>query len=195
MELHPEFATICHRLTKSAKLHKVNLTINAFRFVDPLFSFREDVLSGKGALQVNGRWHLKGFTRVVYLSTDPETALAEAMSSIRYFGFPDSKATPLVLVAVKVKIKGVLNLCLGKVRQRLKFSHSTIVNTDWRADNYSNRESLTQAYGRAAYVTNFSGLLAPSAAPKNGTTIVAFPQQFAGSDELTIKKEVIWPKH
>ncbi|HKK18910.1 MAG TPA: RES family NAD+ phosphorylase [Opitutales bacterium] len=168
---------------------------DVFRFVDPRFSSVGAQFAGEGARVADGRWSLQSNKHLaVYTSLEPETALAEALSTIRYYGFPDSKATPLVLVTAKVHLAKVIDLRDGKVRQRLKISEDSIRHTDWRANNLKGLISITQLWGQAIVESGIEGLIVPSAAWSSGTNIVIFPENFSADTHVKVTHEVKWPR-
>ena len=82
--------------------------------VTPKWTKDADVTNGNGALKESGRWNLKGTGCVTYSSFSPETALAESLEVVRYFGFPVHKGLPKVLVSLRFQLKKVLDLTDGK---------------------------------------------------------------------------------
>ncbi len=166
-----------------------------FRFVDPRFSKVSEQFAGKGSLFANGRWSLASREYlVVYTSLEPETALAESLSSVRYYGFPDSKATPLVLVTASAQLGKIIDLRDGKVRQRLRISERVICETDWRLENAQGCQSITQAWGQAMAEVGIEAFITPSAAWRGGSNLVIFPANFSRETRLSVTSEVKWPR-
>jgi len=166
---------------------------SAFRFIDPRYSETADLFAGKGSLFANGRWLAKGTQFATYTSLEPETALAESLAANRYFGFPDSNSTPIVLVTAEAHLERVVDLRDGKVRQRLRIAEKKIVDCDWRAVNGSGNEAITQAWGWTIADVGADGILVPSAAWKNGTNLIVFPENLEVGSHLTVEKEVELP--
>ncbi|MAS96267.1 MAG: hypothetical protein CMO55_23945 [Verrucomicrobiales bacterium] len=191
---HSEYDNFSSRLGKRVSEIATDFAGDVFRFVDPKYSSAIDMFAGKGSLFSNGRWMAKGEVLTTYTSQKPETALAEALAANRYYGFPDARSTPMVLVTAHTKCETVINLCDGKVRQRLKLAAKTILHTDWRNENQLGHESITQAWGRAFYENGVEAILIPSAASPNGTNLVAFPQNLAPDSILEVIHEVEWPR-
>ena len=94
-----------------------------YRFVQPKYTSVADMFAGKGPLYANGRWLAKGTQLAIYTALAPEVALAEALAATRYYGFPDSRAAPLVFVTAQAKLKKVIDLRNGSIRQRLRLSN------------------------------------------------------------------------
>lgn len=165
-----------------------------FRFVAPKYSTVSKMFAGEGSLYADGRWLCKGNTLATYTSLLPETALAEALASTRYFGFPDAKSAPLVFVTAEAKLKRVIDLRDGKNRQRLRISESAILDTDWRKANRNGYEAITQAWGWAIHESGVEGFIVPSSAGRDGANLVVFPCNLQQSSHLHVTKEVEWSR-
>lgn len=164
-----------------------------FRFVDPQYSSVDDMFAGKGASHANGRWLRKGKRLATYTATDPETALAESLAAGRYYGFPDESSAPLVFVTARVRLRRVIDLSDGKLRQRLQIAERTLLECDWRQCNGDGEEAITQAWGWAFAKAGAEGIIAPSAAYRGGSNVIVFPENLRRSDQLKVIKEVQWP--
>jgi hypothetical protein len=110
MDSHPDFVALARRLALRESDLKAGLTGEVFRFVNPAYSKVADLFAGKGALFAHGRWLSQGVGLATYTSLEPETSLAESLAAARYFGFPLSSATPLVLVTATVRVSKVIDL-------------------------------------------------------------------------------------
>lgn len=130
MHLHPNRDEFAERVRALGRKHDVALHADLFRFIDPRFSRAADIVSGAGALQASGRLHVKGQFRISYTSMDPETALAEALATARYYHLPLSSALPRVLVSLRLTAPRVLDLRVAAIGQRLKFSGKGATTTD-----------------------------------------------------------------
>ncbi|MFO8026615.1 MAG: RES family NAD+ phosphorylase [Opitutales bacterium] len=194
MNPHPAFPAIFRRLSERLDSLAQPFSGEVFRFIDPRFSTVDDQFSGKGSLFADGRWslHRNGHC-VAYTSLQAETAFAEALAAVRYYGFPDSKAAPLVFVTAGIDLKRVVDLREGKVRQQLRISKAVICETDWRTENYHLHESLTQAWGRALVETGPEAVVVPSAAWGKGSNLVAFPANFRKKSCFSVIQEIDWP--
>lgn len=191
---HQEYNEISARLGKRVSDLASEFEGDVFRFVDPKYSSATDQFAGKGSLFSNGRWMAKGDAFTTYTSCEPETALAEALAANRYYGFPDARSTPMILVTAHASFKTTINLCDGKVRQRLRLAAKTILHTDWRNENRLGQESITQAWGRAFLENGVEAILVPSSAWPKGTNVVAFPRNLASDSKLEVIHEIEWPR-
>jgi|TARA_B110000093_G_C12922773_1_gene389891 RES domain-containing protein len=163
-----------------------------YRFVQPKYTSVADMFAGKGPLYANGRWLAKGTQLAIYTALAPEVALAEALAATRYYGFPDSRAAPLVFVTAQAKLKKVIDLRNGSIRQRLRLSNSTITELDWRSENTKGQESITQAFGWALQTAGVEGFLCPSSALSGGANLIVFPQNLKQPTALRVLSEVKW---
>ena len=106
---------------------------------------------------------------------------------------PDEKALPKTLVCIAVRVSRALDLTDGQVRQRLGVSKARMIEErQWLSDHYHNRESITQAIGRAAAVLGYEALISLSAADKpHGVNVVVFPKNLLAGSLL----DVVTPIH
>lgn len=194
MNPHPERDLLKQRLHSRLGEMVSPFSGSVFRFVDPRFSKSADLFAGQGSLHANGRWLGKGSHLAVYTSLEPETALAESLAANRYYGFPDESSAPIVLVTASAKLASVVDLRNGKIRQRLRVSEESILDCDWRMENASHREAMTQALGWALVESGAEGILVGSTAWPNGGNLIVFPENLGKSSYLRVTKEVDWPK-
>ncbi|MHC4445088.1 MAG: RES family NAD+ phosphorylase [Planctomycetota bacterium] len=145
-----------------------------YRATTPKYGKEKDLVSGAGAKYAGARWSPKGGFPAVYGSLTPETALAEVLAYYRRAGIPVVEAMPRILVAMEIKLKRVLDLSDGEVRNRLRISLDRMMSEDWRKIQDSDREALTQAIARAAREAGFEALLTPSATDDKGMNLVIF---------------------
>ncbi|MCB1206027.1 MAG: RES family NAD+ phosphorylase [Verrucomicrobiae bacterium] len=194
MIIHPERAALSHRL--DGKLDELAKPFegSVFRFVAPKYCAVSEMFAGKGPLYSDGRWLAQGDWLATYTALLPETALAEALASNRYYGFPDEKSAPLVFVTAKAKLRQVIDLRDGKIRQRLRTSEASIIKTDWRKENNAGYEAITQGWGWAFQDSGVEGFIAPSAADQGGANLIVFPGKLARSSSLKVLSEVEWPR-
>jgi RES domain-containing protein len=146
-----------------------------FRSASPRYANKDDIITGAGSKIAGARWNPPGAFRTVYGSLDVETAVAEALAHFRHFGFPPSQAMPRVIVAIEANLQRVLDFTAGTTRRWLGVSARRMLEEPWREKQKKGHEALTQAIGRLAYEASVEGLLAPSAARKNGTNLIIFP--------------------
>lgn len=190
---HPDRAKLEHRLKAIDRTYDVSCNEMLYRFVNPVYSKAADIVNGAGALYANGRWNIKGAARLSYTALAPETALAESLAHVRYFNLPPGKALPRTLVALKFKAGRVLDLRDGKVRRALRLSENTIRHLDWRAENQSGRESITQAWGKAFADAGFEAVIVPSAVDSSGANVLVFPENLLPGSQFEVDQEVLSP--
>jgi RES domain-containing protein len=147
-----------------------------------------EILSGEGSRRHGGRWKPRGELATVYASLDPETAMAETLSHVRYYRLPEQGAMPRVFWAIQARLGLVLDLRRPQVRRILATPLDALTGEDWRRTSATPAGSLTQALGRAAFLAGFEALLAPSAARREGTNLVAFPANLETKNYLWIGK-------
>ena len=186
---HSEYDGFIRRLSQLPKGSSESYKGPIYRFANPRFSSNDLIMSGRGALSHSGRWHPAGRFRCLYGTTTPETALQEALSEKRYYALPDDTALPKLLVCIEANLFHLLNLTDGKIRQRMRLSLNNIVNCHWRDENsFDNKESITQAFGRAVHEKGFEGLIVPSSAHQpQGVNLVIFPDNKLHDHSLKLK--------
>jgi RES domain-containing protein len=145
-----------------------------------------DLIAGVGSQRTGGRWTPPGAFRAVYASGDEATALDEAGQQNLRLGVPIWMALPLVMTALEIDLEPVLDLTDGRVRRVLRVSRARMLAEPWWALQDRGQEALTQAIGRLARDHGFVGLLAPSAARRDGANAVVFPDRLAATIRLSI---------
>lgn len=161
------------------------LRLIACRSIVPRFATELDLITGEGARIHGGRWNPPGVASV-YASESPETAMAEALATVRYYCLPVHAFAPRCFVSMSFDLERVLDLTDGETRRRIAYSRRRMVDTDWRAQMAAGIMPLTQLVGRAAAESGLDGLLVPSAARRDGKNIVAFPANFQGSSLVVL---------
>jgi len=194
MIAHSERSALGKRL--AGKLDELggSFTGTVFRFIAPKYSAVDEMFAGEGPRYADGRWLAKGHILATYTALLPETALAEALASNRYYGFPDANSAPLVFVTAEAKLKQVIDLRDGKNRQRLRTSESAILDTDWRKKNSKGYEAITQAWGWALHESGVEGFIVPSSADRGGSNLIVFPGNLKRSSHLKVLREIDWPR-
>jgi RES domain-containing protein len=139
------------------------------------YANKDDLLTGAGSKKNGGRWNPPRSVHTVYLSLELETALAEFLAHYRYYRLPPKKGLPQVTVAVEAKLRSVLDLTDGPVRQRLTVSLGRLRGEDWRKAQRRKRQALTQALGLAAWKAGLDALIVPSAPREKGKNLIVFP--------------------
>lgn len=146
-----------------------------YRFVTVPYSNRQDLLSGAGSRKHGARWNPPDQFNVVYGSLEPETAVAEALSTLNGFGVPPAQARPRVFVAVALRLQSVLDLALPHVTNLLGLDVDKILKKDWKAAQDAGREAMSQAIGRIAWELRVEAILVPSAVSARDRNIAVFP--------------------
>ncbi|MCH7226149.1 RES domain-containing protein [Haloferula sp. A504] len=194
MKFFPDRRKLLDRLRSCGAALQTRVERRVYRFVKPQYTSTADQFAGMGARFADGRWLLHGGRLVTYTSLLPETALSEALAANRYYGFPDERAAPLVFVTAEVRLRNVVDLRNGSVRQRLRLSEATIIETDWRADNLRGQESMTEAWGWAFGEWGVEGFLCRSAAARGGSNLIVFPENLRAGSRVRVLNEVEWPR-
>ena|SRR5579859_1424703 len=174
MTAHPRFKELLDLIEKTPRLTRRWQGI-VFRSVIPDAADPVKILSGQGSFRNGGRWNAIGSVRAAYASTKPEVALAEALSHYRYYGLRDEDAMPRVTVALRFKLRTVLNLSSLNVQRKLNLNLPEIMSEDWRKFQDAGKESQSQSLGRAAAAAGLEGMLVPSGVVRNGINFVYFP--------------------
>jgi len=176
------------RLAKNIAMVRSNALLwcgVVFRAAEPIYANTRDLLTGVGSRLHGGRWNPPGKFAAVYASLTVATAIEEAMSHFRYYHLDANNALPRTIVAIDVRLKLVLDLTDGSIRQFLKVAERRMVGDDWRKTNQSGSESLTQTMGRAAYVTGLEGILVRAC--DGGTNLIWFPGNLAATSSTAIR--------
>jgi RES domain-containing protein len=185
MKPHPRHAELRNWAeTQRAAAGRVDGTL--FRVAGPRHATAADIVSGVGGLHAHGRWSHEGVMRIVYLATEPETAMSEAMAHYRYYRLPKWKAMPKVTVAVRVSVGGVVDLTDATTQAGLPVAMGDVMAEDWRALSGRGDESLAQTIGRAAFAAGLGGLYVPSNASPGGVNLIVFPDRVAVGDALEV---------
>src|SRR5258708_4076465 len=114
---HPDFDKLLTRCIQLEHDAAVGVEVVGFRFASLKYGHAIDLLSGEGAKRSGGRVNGVGTFPVIYTSTDPQTATAEAFQNFATFGFDENKVRPRVVVGVEIKLAVVLNLCDAGLRR------------------------------------------------------------------------------
>ena len=194
INFHPDRPKLEARLKALAQGLDSDFKGELFRFINPTYSKSADIISGQGAIYVEGRWNLAGAARLSYTAMATTTALFEVLAHVKYYNLPESKALPRVLVAVKLSATRVLDLRKGEIRKALRLSERTIRKLDWRAENRKGLEALTQAWGWAFANAGFGAVIVPSAADLVGANVLVFPENLLPGNEWRVLTEVQYPR-
>ncbi|HUB27149.1 MAG TPA: RES family NAD+ phosphorylase [Tepidisphaeraceae bacterium] len=157
-----------------------------YRACAPIYANTGDLLTGEGSRKVGGRWNRPRDFAIVYLAQTVEGAIAEALGLPGVFGFDPDSRLPLTLVAVEARLDVVLDLTAPAVRRVLAATIKTMVGCDWRNENASGREAITQALGRAAFDSGVQGIIVPSAVKRTFKNLNVFPARLGTAGTLRI---------
>ncbi|MBN1649231.1 MAG: RES family NAD+ phosphorylase [Spirochaetales bacterium] len=179
---NPSYDKFCEIMQKE----KPECSFSGYLYRACLYDYatRNDLLTGKGALEHGGRYNLpKGFS-AVYLSVTPEAALAEYLGKRHYYGIPGRK-WPCVISAFDISLQRILDLTSAPVLGLLEISQADLF-CDWKTDNNNGFESLTQALGRAARDSGYEGLKYPSVQRNKHVNTVFFRDRMRKSSVCSI---------
>ena len=159
-----------------------------FRAVHHAYAKLPDLISGQGSLLKGSRWNTPGAMRVLHASDSPEHSISEALANYRRFGIPVPGDLHIVVRAIHIDIRNVLDLRDGSVRHALRVSEDRMLQANWEYENGMGEESIPQAVGRAVAAAGFCGLLAPSAAEAKATNAVVFVDCLGSRDTVTLEE-------
>lgn len=182
---HPQFEVMLERLKKCIPQPWAGIAVRA---THPNWASAGELLSGVGAIKTAGRWNPPGMFRAVYMSDSPETALAESLARQRYYHLLPHDALPLTLVAVRISLHSIVSLRDKRVRRKLGLTVPEMIAEDWREMNTRGDEAITQTFGRAAFALGYEGLILPSAARRNGSNLLWFPDRLDKESRVTIER-------
>jgi len=157
----------------------------AYRSTSPKYATENDLITGDGSKLYGGRWNPIGIA-AVYASLTIETAFQEALSQVRYFGMPVEQALPRTFCGLELSLIDVLDLRIGNIRSRLRFSREDMINSDWRKIVSAGKIPRTQSLGHAVYSLNLQAILVPSGVSKTAANIVVFPDNLNTSSHVEI---------
>jgi RES domain-containing protein len=145
------------------------------RFLTPKWSHLP--LSGAGAAQNGGRFNRPG-VEALYLSLEPETALAELRQG-------SSIAPPATLVAYHIDLEQVADLSAG-----FDPKHWDPAWTDWACDwraiaRLDRKDPPSWQLGDHLICDGCRGLLFPSTRRAGGTNLVVFTANLTVRDSIT----------
>ena len=186
---HPRFERLRGCLHERAELFRP-WNGAAYRVTTLDYPRPESILLGQGSYLHGGRWNAIESFRTVYGSTEDTVAVAESRATADYLHVPMPFRTPRLLVAIELSLESVLDLTSAQVLEQLAITEEELGKEDWRKVQEENKESLTQAIGRAVFVTNGEALLVPSAKVAGGVNLVYLLQnRRAGSKATVLESE------
>ena len=148
--------------------------------------YPKTILSGQGSFMFGGRWNAPNSFRAVYGSTTDTVAVAESRANAEYAGIPYPFRTPRLLVAVEFNLEKVIDLTSAQNCRALGLNLDELGREDWRKLQAEGSESLTQAFGRAAFDGGMGAILAPSARVEGGVNLVYFPSNKGREDSASV---------
>lgn len=157
---------------------------DVYRFASLKYASSDDLVSGKGAIKYDGRWHPKGVCRVVYGSQDVETALAESLAKQRYYAISISSAMPMVVAVVRTELQHVLDLTDPRVINVLREDTGAMCRHDWRQEVAAGGVPLSQLVGQAAFAEKWEGMMVLSNALAGAINLVVFPDNLKKNSVL-----------
>ena len=158
-----------------------------YRAAHQAYAKLPDLISGQGSMLNGSRWNAPGAMRVLHAADSPEHAISEALANYRRFGIPVPGDLHIVVRAIQIDVRNVLDLRDGSVRHALRVSEDRMLGANWEHENAIGEEAISQAVGRAVAAAGFCGMLAPSAAVARTTNTVVFVDQLGSKDQVTVK--------
>lgn len=120
---------------------------------------------------------------------DPQVADREATRRGVYYGWSSDMLRPRVRVAVTVRLRKLMKLA-GKARAGpAGVMFPELLTEDWRKVNDAGKESLSQAFGRAAHQAGAEALLAPSAVGAGALNLVIFVENLLPESAILIENQ------
>jgi RES domain-containing protein len=167
---HPDSKRILRSIRSCSSL-AIQFQGAAYRAATYEWASEFNFIDGIGNLKYGARWNPPGLFKAVYLSCDPETALAEGLARNRRHGLPDSEGLPLVVIGVRVAPLRLLDLSSADVKKRIGVANNELLIA---AYDESPIEIVPQAIGRLARTDGYDGLLVPSGARLGALNLVVF---------------------
>ncbi|MCE7033404.1 RES family NAD+ phosphorylase [Lysobacter sp. GX 14042] len=147
----------------------------AYRMLTPRWSFQP--LSGAGAAREGGRFN-RPRTRALYLSLEPETAVAE-------FSQAEPLFSPGVLACFRIRVEQVADLREGYNRDWDPLWREW--DCEWKRLWFiEGIEPPTWAMADLLEGAGARGLLFPSVKRPGGTNLVLYPERLTDGDELQV---------
>jgi len=188
MHEHPRFKELSSVLKTAANDLRREWHGSVHRCVAPKWARPEFLVSGKGALKYGSRWMRPGVTPAVYAASTENIALKESRRTVRHYGIKKPRNQPRVIVEMEADLKRVADL--SDIDDLLPWpTLDELLGEDWEAINSAGAETLSQAFGRALFSLDFSGLLVPSARDRRGRNLIWFPKNFQRDEQVVISGE------
>jgi RES domain-containing protein len=142
-----------------------------------------NILAGKWAALSGGRWNRLG-VETVYFALDDQTALAEVASRERASGLDGVRTYDLTVAGCRVDLHRTISLADPRVPAAMDVRLDELLACDWKAEQRSGREAISQAVGRAIRAAGFEALFAPSAQRREGLCLAVFPDAMLAESRL-----------
>lgn len=142
-----------------------------FRAASPEWARRQNLLDGRGAFRVGGRWSPPGI-HAAYVSERAEAALSEYLARARAQWLPDHSELPAVVASGEVHLQRILDLSGPKPFLGPGIQIERPFASRWAEENEAGRESESQAWGRVASEVGFEAIRVPSAAVAGAMNLV-----------------------
>ena len=181
---HPQYAKVA-AVISAAAARATPLRGTYFRFMTPKFAKTADAVSGAGGFHASGRWNPARCFNLLNASEMGEVALAEVLSTASYYGLPIKDSFPKVVTTLDVDLQFSLDLTDRALLRALGTASAALTGCDFRRENASGAEAITQAIGRAAFAAGLEALLVPSAQATGARNLVVFPQNLQQGSAFT----------
>jgi len=160
------------------KIPYIPVESNFYRFIK--IQFIKHPLSGLGSLRHGGRYNYKNVFEVLYLTSDPDTAVAE--SSRDRLLIP-----PSVLITVRVRLQRVINIENEDVINSLGIIRAEL-NKPWRKiQDIDEKKAYTQVLGELIYDSReFEAIRYPSAIRNGKYNLALFTERLRNSSEVKV---------
>lgn len=112
--------------------------------------------------------------------------MEESRANVEYAGIPFPVRTARLLVTIELDLRKVIDLTNSEVIEMMEISADELRAEDWRKVQDQGYESLTQAFGRAAFDSGINGMLVPSAKVESGVNVVYFPENYSHFAEAKV---------
>ena len=157
-------------------LHIATGSRHLYRYLTPKWAYLP--LSGAGAASAGGRFNRPG-VEALYLSAEPETALAEYKQG-------SSLPRPATLAAYELNLSDVVDLSAG-----YDPDHWTLSWADWNCDwrwiaRVEHKVPPSWRLGDEAIRSGAAGLLFQSTHQPGGTNLVVFSANLTTADRLAV---------
>lgn len=162
-----------------------------FRSVSPRYARPTDIVTGYGSYRAGGRWNAPGIY-AIYGSIEPGLAADESFNFLlQHFGWQKRDIPPRMVVGIRVSLQAVLDLTNpASVLHQLNLEE--LLSEDWRKMNGGQKESRSQALGRAVAGLG-EGILAPSRI-RTGKNLVIYPRSLKPESRIEVLGEADLPE-